>query len=281
MRDLFALCLFACCSVPCQALDWPRDLNGVPAANATDTGTIKALINRVLAPEFVEVDAVREFRFVPLESLRRVDLIASIDTSGRGMFNAFIAVWQSSEGGYGHVVLSAEGQSVLARDVVDLDGTGVYEVVAGTTPGGYQGFETLPIPWYGVYRLKLGKWVDVSDRYPEVFRDFAVTVAWQVGDACSTGDRTRVELYMDSAQFVMFKDSRALRHDSLAGLERALVWAGSSVPSIQVLAVETLREIPDPRAVSALRKLTGSPDIRVSMGAKDALSHMGAGAEQK
>jgi len=170
---------------------------------------------------------------------------------------------------------------VLARDVVDLDGTGVYEVVAGTITGGYQGFETIPVPWYGVYRLKEGKWIDVSDRYPRVLQDNVGNVAWQVGSACSTGDKARVELYMDSAQFVRFKYNRVLLHDTRAGLESALVWADSSVPSVQVLAVETLDEIPDPRAVSALKKLAETPDIRVSIGAKAALAHMGAGAERK
>src|SRR5471030_2945214 len=100
------------------------------------------------------------FRFAPLETVKRVDLIASIDTSGREMFNALVAVWPAS-GSYRYAILPSDAHGVLARDVVDLDGAGVHKIVAGTFPGGYQGVDTIPIPWYGVYTLKQGKWIEV------------------------------------------------------------------------------------------------------------------------
>jgi hypothetical protein len=279
MRHLLTLCLLACCVAPGQALDWPRDLNGVPAANATDIATIKALINSVLGPNS-DLVAVGEFRFLPLEAVNRIDLIASAAISGRGRLNAFIAIWQSPEGGYGHAILPTDGRSsVLPSDVVDLDGTGVHEVIAGTIPGPYLGADTIAIPWYRVYRLKQGKWVDVSDKYPKAQSDMVPVLVRVMADACSSGDKALVERFRDYALFVYYKDVRL--RGTASGLTAALEWAGSPDRVIRWLAVEMLAETPDPRAISALGKLAGDPDPGVSAFAESVLTHMGVGAERK
>ena len=188
-----------------------------------------------------------EFRFVPLETLDRVDLIASVDFSGTGFNYSLVAVWQSANG-YGSARLNSFTQGGLARDVLDMDGTGIYSVVTDHVPGGYQGISTLPIPWYTIYALRGGKWTDVSDRYPDFFsggRD--VRIASAMADACDAGNKGLIEAYRDNAQFVQIHYLRAVSHIKNAGLETALGWADSPKFRIQELAIETLCDIPDPR----------------------------------
>lgn len=280
MGCFWVLSVVAWLSISAQSeaqFEWPRDLMSVPAANATNISAINAVVNGVLARQTLTAK-VREFRFVPLENAKRIDLIASIDTSGRGMYNALIALWQTG-GGYDYAILPSEAQGPLGRDVIDLDGAGVYEVVAGRIPGGHQGHDTDPIPWYGVYSLRQGKWIDVSAHSPQLYHiDLTpkLSLLLQVLDQCSSGDKGRLELYKDQVLFVRFKYERNVGHNSDAGLKTALEWAGSGVPAIQVLAVETLGEIADASAISALKKLAESEDVRVRISATGALTRIGA-----
>ena len=253
------------------AVDWPRDLNSIPAADRADIGSIETLIHLALNPGMPEVLRVAEFRFVPLEVIGRVDLIASVDFSGRGL-NSFVAVWRSTEG-YASAVLPSYGCD-LAQDVLDMEGTGVYSIVAGEVPGGYQGIYTMPIPWYGVYALKSGRWTNVSDRYPHFSRtDWAVQLVSGLADACEGGRRDLVELYRDNALFVRFKYNRMVMHDNTAGLETAMGWANSPSRQIRILAVETLCGSGDPRAIATLKKLSESQESGVVILAKGALEH--------
>ncbi len=257
--------------------EWPHDPLGIASANRTEVPVVEAVVNQALAPETVTAH-VRAFRFVPLETIDRIDLVASIDTSGRGMFNTFIAVWPNSSG-YGHAMLPSDAQTVLARDVIDLDGTGLYKVVAGIFPGGYQGKDTIPLPWYTVQALKGGKWIDISDQYPELYQADLIprsSLLLQVVDAASSGDKVLVQSYRGYSLFIRFKYERAVLHNPRAGLESALAWAESPDSSVRVLAAKTLGEIADPRSISVLRVLAGSEDIRVHIAAQDALMHTGA-----
>ena len=276
MRLQAALSLLALCGLygrRAEALEWPKDLSSAFAANRTGIHEIEALVAEALdngAPI-----RVADFRFVPLEKSQRVDLIAIVGFSGRGMFNSFVALWQSSDG-YGHAVLLSDVQGAIGRDVVDMDGNGIHEVIAGNFPGGYQGAGTLPIPSYGVYELRDGKWENVTDRYPGFYPDRSPSLVLRVLDACEAGDRRLMEIYRDNDLFVTFKSERIVLHNRTAGLEAALGWAGSTVPPIQVLAIKTLCDISDPRATAALKKMSEAPDAGVRIQAGAALAHPGA-----
>lgn len=279
MRTVVGLCLILLLPVSAVSaahFEWPYDLNGTPAANSASIKEIGTLVNRVLAPQSITAQ-VRAFRFVPLETPKRIDLIASIDTSGRGMFNAVIALWQF-ESAYKYAILPSERQGALARDVIDLRGTGVYQVVAGRIPGGYQGFNTDPIPWYGVYALREGKWIDVSDKYPQLYEiDISprLGIVFHTLEVCLSGDQQRLEIYRDQAQFVRFKYDRHVTHTGDAGLSTALDWADSEVPAIQILAVEILGEYTDATAITTLKRLMSSQDLGVRSAAASALTRIG------
>ncbi len=277
MRYIMTLFFVACHPLFGQTLEWPHDLNGIPAANATNLATIESLVRSVLGPDGNELMTLGEFRFVPLETVTRIDLITTAGFSGRGAINCFIAVWRAPDGSYRHAILPADGSQALSMDAVDLDGHGVYELIAGKSPGPYLGAAGIGISWHAVYRLKQGQWENVSDRYPQARSERIPSLIWDLSDACSSGDNGREERYKDYALFVRFKQDHMFAHQSDSGLRSALEWANSADPVIQWLAVETLADIPGARAVSALRKLAGNSDAGVADFAKRVLAEGGAG----
>jgi len=279
MTILYLLLAWLICAQPAAAIDWPADLSQAPEANKTDIHAIESLLNEALGPASLLL-RVGEFRFVPLETASRIDLIASAAISGRGALNAFVAVWRTPTG-YGYAILPADVQGALGRDVVDLDGSGLYEVVAGYFATGYQGKDTMPIPWYGVYALKQGKFTNVSDRYPEAIPEQSLNLVFHLTEACEAGDKARIDLYRINDAFVQDKYQRMLFHHQDWGLDAALGWANSPVPGIQLLAIETLSEIPDPRSLAALRRLAEGPDAGVRIVAKGALAKLGAATDKR
>ena len=165
--------------------------------------------------------------------------------------------------------------------MIDLDGTGVYHVIAGNFPGGYQGKDTMPIPWYGLFGLNEGKWINVTDRFPRFIADPGLNDILHLAEAAESENKSLIELYKDNDLFVRYKYNRMTLQKKDAGLESALGWASSPSPSIQMLAVETLREISDPRSIAALRGLARGPNPGVRLIAQEALARLGAALDQK
>jgi hypothetical protein len=251
---------------PAVTFGWPKDLNSTPVANRTSLSAIESLVNQVLSPNEHASLKVAEFHFVPLETVSRIDLIASVDLSGRG-WNSFFAIWQTPDG-YGSALLPSY-RNRLATDVIDIDGAGIYQVVARELSGIYLGTATPPIPWCAVYTLRGGKWINVSDRYPNFFwPDQVLSAVRSLTGAFDAGDKALVELYRVNEQFVSFKYERMVLHHTNAGLESALGWSSSANRAIRVLAIKTLCDADDPRATAALQKL--SEDAGTTILAKDA-----------
>ena len=271
-----ALFFVACHSLFGQTLQWPHDLNGTPAANATNLATIKSLVRSALEPDGNELMTLGEFRFVPLEAVNRIDLITTTGFSGRGAINCFIAVWRAPDGSYRHAILPTDQPHGLSTDLVDFDGHGVYELIARKFPGPYLGAASIGISWRAVYKLKQGQWENVSDRYPQARSGHIPSLTRDISNNCSSEDKDRLERCKDYALFVRFKEDRIFAHQSDSGLRSALEWADSADPVIQWLAAETLAEIPGARAVAALRKLAGSSDKGVADFAKSVLGKAGA-----
>lgn len=272
--------LLAVSSLRGAILSWPADPNQISEANKTPVSTITDLVNSVLGsvPLYYAIPMrVGEFRFTHLETLQRVDLIATIDSSGRGVNESFIAIWQEPSG-YKYAILHALPTGVIGRMVVDLDGDGIHEVIAGTDAGGYQGVNTDPLRWYGVYKLRAGKWVDVSERYPSLYTHElwpGSALLLQLAVAAEEGDKEMAALRKAQALFVQFKYDRDVFKRSGAGLQMALEWGRSPDWRIQMLAVDTLAEIQDPSSIATLKELGGSKSIEVSLSAKGALTKWG------
>ena len=272
--------LLAVSSLRGTSLSWPTSADQIPEANKIPVSTITSLVNSVLGsvPQYYAITMrVVEFRFAHLEAAQRIDLIAIIDSSGRGVNEGFIAIWQEPPG-YKYAILTDLPVGVIGRTVVDLDGDGLCEVIAGTAPGGYQGVNTDPLLWFGVYQLRAGKWVDVSDSYPSLFGHelwFQPALVLALAVANETGDKELPALRKAQASFVEFKYDRHVFKRSGMDLQAALEWSRSLDWRIQLLAIDTFADIQDASSIAALKELAGSKSSEVSFAAKGVLAGLG------
>ncbi|MHB8654660.1 MAG: HEAT repeat domain-containing protein [Terriglobia bacterium] len=82
------------------------------------------------------------------------------------------------------------------------------------------------------------------------------------------------EYALTKIEYVRFKYQRTIKGVKKAGLERALVWAESSNPTVQMLALRTFEEIADSKSVAEIVKLAHSPKPGVCMAAVNSLAHI-------
>jgi hypothetical protein len=251
---------------------WPKTLQDIPAANATPISTIEALVNSAGVDEGLPHLRIGEFRFAALEK-NRIDLVATIDSSGRQLFYSVIGICQSDTG-YRHFTLASAPPHLLAREVIDLGGTGVNQLIAKRLVGQYHGAQTTPAFWHSIYKVEGCVPKDVSPEYPkfyqnEVLPEFAF-IERALSQSENPGKNARKE-YEAEAAFVELKYQQLILKRPNAGIQQALSWAESPDPDIQMLAVDILRGASTPVAMSVLHRLEAAPNYEVSQAAKAAL----------
>ena len=74
------------------------------------------------------------------------------------------------------------------------------------------------------------------------------------------------------ARFLKVRYQRRIAGEAKAGFEDANEWSSSDDPRVQMLAVETFREIDTPESLAALKKLEKAKDYVVSQAAANAVA---------
>ena len=164
-------------------------------------------------------------------------------------------------GGFVVTGLTDERMGLLAADLIDLDGDGFAEVISSRFAAGYQGASTPPLYWYTIYSFKDGLPHDVSQEFPDFYRvevdhwadKLERIIMPPVGSDSKESRNIEARIV-----FTRLKYQRNIHGDRKAGLQEAAGWAESSDPSLQELALMTVREINDPAAVEIVKKLTSS-----------------------
>jgi len=253
-------------------LPWPGLPAQVAEANAMPVARVESFVNSLFANVPGPAAKIKEFRFVPLEA-GTMYLLATADFSGRG-FDWNILLIRPDGNVFRCFEVSSAGPHFLPREVVDIDGDGVYEILTKELVGGYEGAETLPVYWISVMKPQGESLIDVSEKYPELYRrDILPEVNFMIRLLQPPANENPVLIApLAEFQFVQFKIGRRVLGDSKAGLHEAIEWSRSKRQEIQILAVETLKDIADPGAVSSLTTLAGSTNSAVARRAKAALS---------
>jgi len=162
-------------SSACQATDiasttWhasqQKQLNGLsdlPAQAQRLLGTL--LPNADLVPP-----AVGEARFVDLDQDGNLELVSTVDYSGRGFFNNIVVVRQQ-QGHFSWTGLSNNGSSIedLSSHLVDANRDGVPELVLEQFMDRYEGALRVPVETV-VYRWGPAGFRDESNAFPEYYR---------------------------------------------------------------------------------------------------------------
>lgn len=242
---------------------WPVTVGAVPEASRTPVATVGEFVRTVMHED--KTLFVPQFKFAVFEH-GKIDLVAAV---GRHAFGAIMVI-RREDSGFRYWSFEHDSGEPLARDVSDLDGDGLAELVTWTWPMGYEGTESEPIYWCSVYKFRGGHPEDVGASFPQVYQ--GEMLPWldyveRVFTGLDEEDRAAHLYDLDKVQYVKLKYRRQILGEKLAGLSEALGWAQSNRPAIQLLAVGTLKDIDDPRSVAELEKLVRSKNQGVCYGA--------------
>ena len=116
---------------------------------------------------------------------------------------------------------------------------------------------------------------DASAEYPQFYQDEVLPDVSFIEGAITAGagpDKQKVEEVQADAAFIQLKYQQVVMGRLTAGLDQALSWGESRDAHIQMLAVEMLKDVDTPKALSALAQLGESPNYVVSQAAKNILA---------
>ena len=171
-------------------------------------------------------------------------------------------------------ILSSTSPHSLGAELVDLDGDGNFEIVTRELAGGYQGARTLPLYWYSLFRVKNSVPRDVSANYKAFYAERLLPYLEFISDLAARpagGSAGTAAEVLAKVRFLRAKYDRRIAGNPDAGLDEAVEWGNSDNPQLQMLAVELLRDIDNPRALVELKKLAKAGDYVVSQAAAHAL----------
>jgi hypothetical protein len=180
-------------SSACQATDiastpWhatqQKQLNGLPDLPAQ----AQRLLGTMLPNADVVPPAVGEARFVDLDQDGNLELVSTVDYSGRGFFNNIVVVRQQ-QGHFSWTALGNNGRSIedLPSHLVDANGDGVPELVLEQFMDRYEGALRVPVETV-IYRWGPAGFRDASDAFPEYYRSRVVPkLEEQLAKASSKG----------------------------------------------------------------------------------------------
>ncbi|MGH9622801.1 MAG: HEAT repeat domain-containing protein [Bryobacteraceae bacterium] len=211
-----------------------------------------------------------QFRFATFGK-NTVDLIATVDSSGRNLFYGLVGVCRTDTG-YRHFMLESAPPHLLAAEVIDLDGTGINQLIVKRLVGQYRGASTAPILWYSIYNIKGCVPKDVSTKYPQFYQKEVLPSFAFVERALSEKSAEARKRYEAQAAFVELKYHQVILKRPRAGIPQALSWAKSPDPDIQMLAIGILKNANAPVALATLNHLAGASNYEVSQAAKRALA---------
>jgi len=238
--------------------------------------------------------AVEQFRFVPLRRDGPPSLIAVSDAGGGKWFWSLQIVEPVGQL-FRITGLDSAPPHDLHKELADLDGDGLYEIVTKNLAGGYQGARTRPIFVYRIYKAKDSTISDASSEFRDYYEKTVIPELehnsdrlkerLEAGlasiDARSPEDlRAQQEVKEDlvaakaEVQFVLDHYQRAVYRRKTAGLETALAWSQSPNSHLQLLAAQALEEMDHPVALLTLARLAKTGNLVVSGQATGALERI-------
>jgi hypothetical protein len=128
------------------------------------------LLETVLPDADLVAPNVGEAYFVDLDKDANLELVATVDYSGRGFFNNVVVVWQQQD----KFVWSEtrnNGRSIenLSSHLIDANGDGRPELVLERFMDRYEGAQRVPTETI-VYRWQTQGFKDDSDAFPQYYR---------------------------------------------------------------------------------------------------------------
>lgn len=143
-----------------------KELNASPDLHAH----AQRLLEKLLPDADLVTPSVGEAYFVDLDKDANLELVATVDYSGRGFFNNVVVVEQR-EGKFKLVETKNNGRSIqdLPSHLIDANGDGAPELVLERFMDRYEGAQRVPVETV-VYRWQPEGFKDDSDAFPQYYR---------------------------------------------------------------------------------------------------------------
>lgn len=243
---------------------------------ASGGGVLDKLSNRSDVATFLDVivenayleSTVGDFRKLDLDGDGRMELLASVDYSGRGFFNTLFVVWADEEG-LRYQKFETWNLESLEGVVEDLDLDGRQELLTRQLLTPYLGARP-HAAWTTVRALDDGEYVESSSRFGHFYESRILPALEnkleRLGEA---GDNRLLEM---ATEVELAKVLWTLgRSDSEAVLHSAMQWAEEPDPVGRIFATSVLKELEVPAADRVLQRLAEDSNDEVALYAVTAL----------
>jgi hypothetical protein len=205
-----------------------------------------------------------DFRIIDLDQDGKPDLIATIDSSGRGFYNHILVLHDNG----GHLTVQEVdvwNMRSLNGAVQDLDNDGRPELLLRKSLTPYLGGRPMAT-WTAVFKQDGTQLVDQSASFPHFYE----AVLSRLDDAASVSDAEGSERSYRKDLISIERDKvlRILGRSADAGLASALRWAHSEDPVYRIFALAILSELDGAEADSALKSLSSDIDPEVASRAR-------------
>lgn len=263
--------------------------------------------------EFNRVDGVivGGYRAIDLDRDGKNEFVAVIGQGGRQLLNTLVIVYGPA-GSPKHAELSSDPPNDLAKQIVDLDGNGTFEVIT------HEALREDPMgrraPWKSVWEWRGDKTARAEGKYPRFYSDsvlpaaeaeiakirstrFGITiqpgrapsvltdcfeVAGGQGLAANQREVTEEEKEVLASIFhlVAFKARRLATGGDSEAVQHAARWAKSNRRELRESAAIAFEDLDGPEGQQWLEALARDKESRVSSRAKAALGKKGQGREK-
>ncbi len=175
-----------------SVIAWPTSQEKALNGAADMRQSVSALALSLLPDADIDPPRIGEVRFVDLDRDGHLELVATVDYSGRGFFTTVVTFKRGTQGKVTYSMTSINGFSVedLAQKLRDLDRDGRAELVVQQYVDRYEGTTRAPLETV-VYAWRGDRFVDASDQYPAFYRAEVIPALESRLQAIADGGSTR------------------------------------------------------------------------------------------
>lgn len=203
-----------CLATDIRSITWNANQQTTLNAVADLPAQVRRLLVTLLPNADVVRPAIGETCFVDLDRDGTLELVATVDDSGRGFFDNVVVVRQQQDG-FTWTSVRNDGPSIehLAAHLVDADGDGVPELVLGSFMDRYEGALRVPVETV-IYRWGPSGFHDESNAFPQYYRTYVIPMLErQLGQASSSRASTAAApTDRDDDVFVLETELARARH---------------------------------------------------------------------
>jgi hypothetical protein len=250
-----------------EAVAWIGGANGV-ASQSWTRAEIANFLRRL--PGSRSISQVGDFRFADLAGDGRLELVATVDYSGREFFNSvFVVQKQSSAIGYDVQEIEAWNVQSLEGVIKDLNGDRKFELVIPMLLTPYLGARSYAV-WRGVFAYAGHEFLEDDLKFLSYYKtEFMPEVDKEISELRSQhGDQIKI----DALQIALERAARLGQPDNETRLRTAMMWSQDADPVRRIFAVSILADIGGAAAKERLQSLTHDSDNEVQIYAESALA---------